>query len=314
MTKKHDNPTPNPPARNLLARNLPAQRRLRLSLFALTLALPHLLTAALSSPPPPHSPSSSSPAPVPPARSLPPQAPFQTPSQIPSQVPPQVPPNVLFRPTFLTPDFPLSAGTAFRLRDTKSGLHYLVTSHSLLGPAGGLTEQMSPMDISRVVMALAAVSCTDPRTVLLAQPYVFLEDARPTDGRGSERDLALFALPPPVGLQPALLLDPGQTLLNDRVWLLLKYAGQQVTGMEPAVIMAVTPTEIRYLCENDKLDLSGAAGAPLLSPQGRVVGMHLGTLRSKSGRTYGYACPAGAIQQVLDPSWSPAPSPAIFAR
>jgi hypothetical protein len=231
----------------------------------------------------------------------------------PGKIPPQVPPNVLFRPTFLTPDFPISAGTAFRLRDPRNGIHYLVTSHSLLGPAGGFDVQMAPMDISRIIMAVAGVSCTDPRTVVLAQPYIFLEDARPTDARGSERDLALFELPA-TAQQPALVLDPDQPLAGDRVWLLFKYAGQQVTGMEPATIVAVTPTEIRYLCDNDKLDLSGAAGAPLLSPQGRVAGMHLGALGSKSGRTYGYACPAGAIRQVFDPSWSPPPPPAIFVR
>lgn len=227
---------------------------------------------------------------------------------------PQVPPNVLFRPTFLTPDFPLSAGTAFRLRDPRTHLHYLVTSHSLLGPAGGLDVQMKPMDISRIVMALAGVSCTDPRVVVLARSYVFIEDARPSDQRGSERDLALFALPPEPGLQPALQLDSAPVLAGDRIWILLKYAGTQVTGMEPGRVVSATPNELRYLCENAKVDLSGAAGAPVLSALGRVVGMHLGTLKVKSGRMYGYACPASAIQQVLDPAWAPAPAPAVFTR
>lgn len=231
-----------------------------------------------------------------------------------SQAAPQVPPNVLFRPVFLTPDFPISAGTAFRLRDPRTNLHYLVTGHSLLGPAGGLDAQMRPMDISRLVMALAGVSCTDPRVVVLARPYVFLEDARPSDQRGSERDLALFALPPEAGIPPALQLDPAPVLAGDRMWILLKYAGAQITGMEPGRIVSAAPNELRYLCENDKVDLGGAAGAPVLSAQGRVLGMHLGTLKVKSGRVYGYACPAGAIQQVLDPAWTPAPAPAVFAR
>ncbi len=227
---------------------------------------------------------------------------------------PQVPPNVLFRPVFLTPDFPFGAGTAFRLRDPRTNLHYLVTSHSLLGPAGGLDVQMKPMDITRIVMALAGVSCTDPRVVVLARSYVFLEDARVSDQRGSERDLALFALPPEPGLQPALQLDPAPPVAGDRLWVLLKYAGTQAVGMEPGRIVSATPNELRYLCENEKADLGGAAGAPLLSAQGRVLGMHLGTLKVKSGRLYGYACPAGAIQQVLDPAWTPPPAPPVFAR
>lgn len=228
---------------------------------------------------------------------------------------PQVPPNVLFRPVFLTPDFPISAGSAFRLRDPKTNLHYLVTSHSLLGPAGGLEIQMTPMDISRIVMAAAAVSCTDPRIVIIARPYVFIEDARPSDQRGSEHDLALFALPPVTGIEPALQLDTcGQPVTGERVWILLKYAGTQVTGMEPARIVSASPREIRYLCDNEKLDLNGAAGAPILTAQGRVLGMHLGTLKVKSGRLYGYACPASAIQMVLDPAWTPPPPPPVFSR
>jgi hypothetical protein len=173
---------------------------------------------------------------------------------------------------------------------------------------------MKPMDISRIVMAVAGVSCTDPRVVVLARSHVFIEDARPSDQRGSERDLALFALPPETGLPPALQLDPAPVLAGDRIWILLKYAGTQVTGMEPGRIVSAVPNELRYLCENDKVDLSGAAGAPVLSAQGRVLGMHLGTLKVKSGRVYGYACPAVAIQQVLDPAWTPAPAPAVFAR
>lgn len=208
--------------------------------------------------------------------------------------------NVLFRPTFLTPDISHYSGSAFRLKSQKSGQHYLVTAHSLFGPAADLDVQMTTEDISRVIMAAVGVSCTDPRVVVVARHYVPLPGARRSDADGAEKDLALFELPSRLN-ERALTLDSGPPLRGDRVWLYVKYPGTGRVGLEGATLAWVSEREVRYLFDNKEVDIRGATGAPILSKEGTVVGMHLGTFTPASGRKYGYACPASAIADVWEP-------------
>jgi len=70
----------------------------------------------------------------------------------------------------------------------------------------------------------------------------------------------------------------------------------------------VSDHEIRYLLENQTVDLRGTTGAPLLSAEGTLVGMHMGIFTSKAGRKFGYACPAAALLAVIDPSAPKLPS------
>ena len=213
--------------------------------------------------------------------------------------PPVPPANVLFRPFFLTTDIAHYTGTAFRLRSESTNQHYLVTAHSLFSPVYGLDVQMSADDIARIIIAAVGVSCTDRSVVVVARPYVYIKDARATDTNGSEKDLALFRLPV-TGEEPALTLDPAPPINGDRVWLYVKYAGTSKVGLEPATIAWTSDKEIRYLFENQTVDLRLMNGAPLLSSDSQVVGMHLATFTSKFGRLFGVACPASAIRAVIE--------------
>ncbi len=214
---------------------------------------------------------------------------------------PKPPADVIFRPTVLTADLSYSAGMAFRMKKDESSLHYLVTAHSLFGPAADLDVQMTGVDIERVVVALVGVSCTDPRAVVVARRYMLLPDARRSDEKGAEKDIALFELPARLG-ERALALDRSPPLRGDKVWIYVKYAGSGRVGLEPAMVAWVSDQEVRYVLENQAVDLRGAMGAPVLSTEGTVMGMHLGIFTSASGRKFGYACPAGAIADVLDPN------------
>jgi hypothetical protein len=213
---------------------------------------------------------------------------------------PEPPADVIFRPTFLTADIAHFAGMAFRLKDEKADRHYLVTAHSLFGPGADLDVQMTSEDISRVIVAMVGVSCTDPRAVVMARRYVPLSDARRSDENGADKDIAMFELPVRLG-ERALVPDLSVPVRGDRVWIYVKYAGTSRVGLEPAQLAWVSGKEIRYVLENQNVDLRGTTGAPLLSHEGTVVGMHLGVFTSGSGRKFGYACPVAAILSVIEP-------------
>jgi hypothetical protein len=220
---------------------------------------------------------------------------------------PVPPPNVLFRPTFLSQDIAHYAGTAFRVKDGPTGQPYFVTAHSLFGPAADMDVQMSSEDIARVIVAAVGVSCTDPRNVVIAHNYIPLPGARRADAEGAEKDLAVFELPNRLG-DASLLIDPTPLIRGDRVWVYLKYAGTARVGLESAVIAYVSDKEIRYYFENQEADFRGSTGAPILSAEGKVAGMNLGTFTSKTGRRFGYGPPAGAIRAVWQPAQKKEPT------
>ncbi len=213
---------------------------------------------------------------------------------------PKPPPNVLFRPTYLTADIAHYTGLAFRLKHEASGQHYLVTSHSSFSKTAGLDVDMSSEDIARAVVGAVGVSCSDRTKLVLAQPYLPLKDARMTDVNGSEKNMAFFNITGPA-TEPALTLDPAPPIIGDRVWVYVKYSNTPMVGLEGATIAFVSEVEISYLLDNQGADLRNTSGAPILSLDGHVVAMHLGTFTSKTGRIFGYACPGSALRQFIEP-------------
>jgi hypothetical protein len=217
------------------------------------------------------------------------------------QAAPKAVPNVIFRPSFLTEDFAHYAGMAFRLKEERSGRHFLVTAHSLFGPAADLDVQMTDEDIARVVVAAVGVSCTDPRVVVISRRHVPVAGARRADEKGAEKDMTLFELAPGGADVPALVLDEATPLKGDKVWLYVKHADTRRVRLEPATLAWVSEREIRYILTDQEADLRGTTGAPILSETGAVVGMHLGVFSSRTGRKFGYAVPASALADQLTP-------------
>lgn len=207
--------------------------------------------------------------------------------------------NVVFRPTFLTADISHFAGLSFRVRSEVNGRHYLVGAHSLFGPAAELQEQLTPEQISKVIVGAVGVSINDPAYLVVAKNYVMLADARAADDKGSERDIAAFMVINPT-TEPALTMDPAKPINGDRVWLYVKYPGTTRVGLEPASIVWLSDKEIRYHFDHQDVNFSGMMGAPILSPDGNVVGMHIGTFKGKSGTIFGFACPGAEIRRVID--------------
>jgi len=217
-----------------------------------------------------------------------------------SNTAPRPPAHVLFRPNYLTADIAHFAGLAFRARSERSGQHYLVASHTAFGPGADLQEQLSPDQIATVIVAAVGVSVNDPGVLVTAKPYVMFPEAHVADDTGCDKDIAMFNIPGSSPQDPALVLDEAAPIKGDKVWVYVKYPGTPKTGLEPASIVWISDKEFRYHFDNQGVNISNCMGAPVLTPDGLVVGMHIGTFKSKSGFLFGFACPSAAMRKVMD--------------
>lgn len=207
--------------------------------------------------------------------------------------------HVVFRPNFLTADIAHYAGIAFRLRSGRTGRHFLVCPMTMFGPAAELREQMSSVDIARVIVAAVGVAIDDPEYLVIAKPYIKMDDARPTDEKGCEKDIVLFALSDAPG-DPSMTVDPAPAIKGDKVWMYTKLTGINKVSLVGATVAWVSPNEIRYHLDDQNADLSNTSGSPLLSSDGLVVGMHIGTFKTQSGMVFGFACPGAALRQAME--------------
>ena len=208
-----------------------------------------------------------------------------------------VPGDVMVKATYLSANYSLTSGSGFILASPGGNL-YLVTCHSVFSKNSGLDRQWTPDQISSVVVAAVGVSTSNPSHVVLAQPYVPVPDARPSDDNGSERDIALFRVVRSEN-QPSLSAETNPVAMGDRVYILIKPEDSMTPVLIPATIAWFSSNEIRYLFDDPNVQLVDCFGCPVLSENGGVVAMHLGQFVSKSGRSYGFSTPAASIVEVI---------------
>lgn len=170
-------------------------------------------------------------------------------------------------------------GSAFAVKLNESDQAYLVTALHLLGPETGLSEQIKPGKIRESI-----------ETIVVNEAFG-ASDSMVTVALPLELDLDLFPLE--TWLETDALLIPGgpgskrfkpipisddSVLVGDVIWL-----GAGAFGGAPAsdktheaTVTAVSDSgQFDYVFKNKRLSLKGADGAPLLSSDGSVVGMHL---------------------------------------
>ena len=211
---------------------------------------------------------------------------------------PNLPAHVVFRPTFLTRDYSFTSGTGFLVEGKSTSSSFLVTVHHIFGPVGGLEEQFSGDLIPAVFLRAVGFSFDQKPLLLTTDEGVPVHDARKADTKGSERDIALFRVRG-WSANKSLELVSKPPAVAEKVWLVLRDTARNNLRFAEATVAYESSTEIRYLLTNADLNYSGASGAPVVNAAGEVVGMHIGLFTSKSGRTFGFACPAAAIREVL---------------
>jgi hypothetical protein len=217
-------------------------------------------------------------------------------SAIPSLAEPAADGNALLLPTYVfEQNPPITAGFAFMFDE--GGQRYAATAFHVFGAAGGMRSKLSSREVPMEVKALAGLCLGDSRTVIVAQPALYVEGARSLDAKGGESDVALFRVPDPRA-KSALRLATAAAKVGDRVWLFTRLFDRAEAKLYPARITEVSATLVRYQFETASLNLRACSGAPILDDQGAVVGMHLGFAKQEDA-LLGLANPIGAVRERL---------------
>jgi hypothetical protein len=186
--------------------------------------------------------------------------------------PPALPRGAVFGPEFVTAQGRFGAGTAFAVLVPEVEAPVLLTCQHLFGPAGGLTGDIPASSMGAFVQAVALCDKWDGAPVGVAGSAVTLPDA---DWSAPSCDLAAFRLAPQPGLSVLRFTEQAPKLL-DPVFL----AGRVRSGAPPtqqlhgARVVRDEDDDAQWIeLSNAEIGLPGTSGAPVLDPQGGVVGM-----------------------------------------
>lgn len=209
---------------------------------------------------------------------------------------PRPDPNSITLPTFIFEQrHAITAGVAFLVEE--EGRHFLVTAYHVLGPPGGLKAKIPPRDVPREVKGIAGLCLGDGETILLGAPLLLVEDAKPFDPEGADRDVT-FALVKTPGRQKPFKLSKATPPVGERVWLFARLLDRDRPTLYPAEITELSPGVVQYRMDDPSLNLRALSGAPVLGTDGSVVAMHLGFGR-KDETLVGAAAPAEGLKQRL---------------
>ncbi len=198
--------------------------------------------------------------------------------------------GVVFKPTFLTGEDSLTAGTGFVGRF--NGICVFVTAHHLFGPAAGLEKDLTPEAAKDFAAALAAMSMDTRSNVLISTHMLLIPSAHAFSNADSSKDVAAFMLPGYTGKSLAIAMHPPQP--GDAVYL---YARPRDEGSLRIISGKVTQNSsagLEYVYDNEKFNFAGTSGAPVLNEAGEVVGINLGGGESQ-GHQFGFANPVQSL-------------------
>jgi Trypsin-like peptidase domain len=207
---------------------------------------------------------------------------------------PAPPSEVVFKPTFLSGDDSLTAGTGFVAR--LKGEYVFLTAHHLFGPAGGLERDLSPAEAKEFAVALAGLSMDRSSLVLTSSAMLLIPSAKAFDRSDAGHDVAAFHLGSYRG--PSLAVSNVAPKIGEKVYLLACPRGEAKLRLIGAVVTRGGKDALDYFYEESGMNLAGTSGAPILNESGEVVGINLGG-RNVNGKTSGFANPAGSFAGLV---------------
>jgi hypothetical protein len=208
-------------------------------------------------------------------------------------------PEVLYRPAFLSADSSFTAGLAYTFRLKPEGRCYLVTCHSLFGKISGFETQLTPLQLAMLLKGAIGISVAHPQSWIVAQPYLMFPDATPFKQNDARNDIAAFAVKDTSHLT-ALLPARELPKKGERIFLLTKSLEDGSLHLMAAEVTATSPQALKYRFLDSQADVQMINGAPILSSQGQLVGMHVAVSQTKLGTLYGLASPVTAICAALE--------------
>lgn len=215
---------------------------------------------------------------------------------------PQVPNGFLFRPIFKTTQGTIRAGSAFVIQLPTSKRPIVITALHLLGPAGGLRQDIAAKDAPKAVSSVSLVECFNEtfKVEIDGKPLAIL-DAAPLRSQSAAGDILAFWTSADSRLAARPLADrvPGK---GEPVWL----AAQLVQGaprtrrLHRGVSLGVDKdSDFLFQYDNAGIALRATSGAPVLNAAGEVVAINLGGGRY-DGQMIGIANPVDRFRKFLE--------------
>ncbi len=215
---------------------------------------------------------------------------------------PSVPDACLFRPTFETDLGSVTAGTAFPVLLSSSQGHVLVSALHLLGPSGGLSEDIPPEKVRTSVDSIVLSDLFEEGQLLEFKANVIeILETAPMGEVSKYGDVVVFSLPNEVDVNPFEFAS-SLPKINDPVWL----AAQLVDGapeskkLHRGIFLGVDEEQdliVRF--DNPKLELRATSGAPIVDSNGKVIAINLGGW-TDAGIVYGVGNPITRFLRALD--------------
>jgi len=218
--------------------------------------------------------------------------------------PPKVEECFLVTPMIRVGDKTSAAGVGFLLADGERTV--LLTSHQVVGPAGGLKQQVSAGDLKAGFVRAVAHDAFAAKTECGRAEKVLAIEAAPMGDTSAAADVAAFVLTESKSAVDTVgkgvgSLHPGKLAsempkVEDPVFLAAKSGGE--TRLLKGKVGQITDGFLFYEFEG-KPELVGTVGGPVLNAAGEVVGIHVGIGAFEDGTLFGSANPMPNVKKAL---------------
>ncbi len=208
-----------------------------------------------------------------------------------------LPKNAIGGPTFFASKGSHSAGTASLIK--QSDKNFIITSHHLFGPEGGLPKKMTHADIQDFVKKISIKSLSGGQ----GSTYPVLKTIPVPELQATsieKQDLAVFEVEGDASM--GMELSESMPAIGESLWLLARVRGGAPEGQIHHLCKVDRIDEkIVAIFENDKIITSGASGAPVVNASGKIVGVYSGHSDYK-GKVYAFMVPVDVIRKVIEDS------------
>lgn len=224
-------------------------------------------------------------------------APFSDPFSVTDNRPPVVPPGSLFRPDFFTTAGPVRAGTAFAARLRGSEYPLILSSLHLLGPAGGLPDDLPAEQVPQLWHGLDLSDCVSGQSIKrLAGEGLLISQAKPFPEVSPRGDVIAYQPSSVLNFRPFPLAD-SMPRAGETVWLVSEVIGSQ-SLTHRATVRGIERGWLAYEFAEGSLELRATSGAPVLNTAGQVVAINAGG-RQGDGVTIGMGSPVTLFYDQL---------------
>ncbi|HUE73593.1 MAG TPA: hypothetical protein VMP01_22135 [Pirellulaceae bacterium] len=211
-----------------------------------------------------------------------------------------MPDNAVFRPSLDTTQGTVDAGTAFAVQLEGRSQPVVLSALHLLGPAGGLEEQVAAADVGKVIKSVELVDCFKEGTPIeIGNSVIVIADAAPVGKPAKAGDVIAFLSPEGSGVH-AYRLAESFPIPGERVWLAAQiFEGAPIDQrLHAATVTGKFPTgECQYRFDN-QIKITATSGAPVLNAAGEVVAINLGGL-DVEGRIHGVGNPVEVFRPAI---------------